>query len=160
LAIAQWCRRRGRGGGAGVVVDVEGHGREVGWSDIDLSRTVGWVTSLYPGRVDGGGLDGEEAFGGGGSLGRGVNGVKGELLAVPGNGLVYGLLRYLNARTGSTLGGFAAPQIGFNYLGRFAGPGGADWGRAAEAVRLGAGGDAAMPLAHCLEVNALTLDGA
>src|SRR5262249_21887398 len=35
-----------------------------------------------------------------------------------------------------------------------------DWGPAAEAVRLGDGGDAAMPLAHCLEVNALTLDGA
>src|SRR5262249_33241237 len=44
LAIAQWCRRRGRGGGAGVVVDVEGHGREEVWSDIDLSRTVGWFT--------------------------------------------------------------------------------------------------------------------
>src|SRR6516225_2320590 len=79
---------------------------------------------------------------------------------VPGNGLGYGLLRYLNARTGLQLSGFAAPQIGFNYLGRFAGPAGADWGRAAEAVRLGDGGDAAMPLAHCLEVNALTLDGA
>src|SRR5262249_29725383 len=45
-------------------------------------------------------------------------------------------------------------------LGRFAAPAGADWGRAAEAVQLGGGGDAAMPLAHCLEVNALTLDGA
>src|SRR5207237_70099 len=48
----------------------------------------------------------------------------------------------------------------FNYLGRFAGPAGADWARAAEAGSLGGGGDAAMPLAHCLEVNALTLDEA
>src|SRR5262249_62265256 len=41
-----------------------------------------------------------------------------------------------------------------------AGGGGGDWARAPEAVRLGEGGDAAMALAHCLEVNALTLDGA
>jgi len=160
LAIAQWCRRRGRGGGAGVVVDVEGHGREEVWSDIDLSRTVGWFTSLYPVRLDVGGVDVEEALGGGAALGRALKRIKEQLRAVPGNGLGYGLLRYLNARTALQLGGFAAPQIGFNYLGRFAGPVDADWGRAAEAVRLGDGGDAAMPLAHCLEVNALTLDGA
>src|SRR5262249_29373404 len=48
---------------------------------------------------------------------------------------------------------------GFNYLGRFAAPAGAGWGRAAEAVQLGGGGGAAMPLAHCLEGNALTLGG-
>src|SRR6266516_6687365 len=75
-----------------------------------------------------------------------------------GNGLGYGLLRYLNPRTALQLASFAAPQIGFNYLGRFAAPAGADWARAPEAVRLGDGGDAAMALAHCLEVNALTLD--
>src|SRR5262249_25367705 len=76
----------------------------------------------------------------------------------PGNGLGYGLLRYLNPRTVSQLAGFAAPQIGFNYLGRFAAPVDADWARACEAVRLGDGGDAAMALSHWLEVNALTLD--
>src|SRR5262249_24803610 len=46
LAIAQWCGRRGRGASTAVLVDVEGHGREEVWSDIDLSRTVGWFTSL------------------------------------------------------------------------------------------------------------------
>src|SRR6516165_6575571 len=99
LAIAQWCRRRGRGGGAGVVVDVEGHGREEVWSDIDLSRTVGWFTSLYPVRLDVGGVDVEEALGGGAALGRALKRIKEQLRAVPGNGLGYGLLRYLNART-------------------------------------------------------------
>ena len=53
--------------------------------------------------------------------------------------------------------GLPAPQIGFNYLGRFAASAAADWGGAGEAVRLG-GGDPAMPLGHCIEVNALTLD--
>src|SRR5262249_31403367 len=80
----------GRGGGAGVVVDVEGHGREEVWSDIDLSRTVGWFTSLYPVRLDVGGLDVEEALGGGAALGRALKRIKEQLRAVPGNGLGYG----------------------------------------------------------------------
>ncbi|HEX8782479.1 MAG TPA: condensation domain-containing protein, partial [Steroidobacteraceae bacterium] len=158
LAIAQWCGRRGRGGSTAVLVDVEGHGREEVSADIDLSRTVGWFTSLYPVRLDVGGVDVEEALGGGAALGRALKLIKEQLRAVPGNGLGYGLLRYLNARTGSQLAGFAAPQIGFNYLGRFAAPADADWARARDAVRLGEGGEAAMALAHCLEVNALTLD--
>src|SRR5262249_15973304 len=162
LASARCGRRRGRGGGAGVVVDVEGHGREEVWSDFDLSRTVGWFTSLYPVRLDVGGLDVEEALGGGAALGRALKRIKEQLRAVPGNGLGYGLLRYLNARAALQLSGFSAPQIGFNYLGRFAGPVEADWGRAGggEGGGRGVGGDGAMPLAHCLEVNALTLDGA
>src|SRR5262249_27200571 len=72
----------------------------------------------------------------------------------------YGLLRYLNAQTGAELSGYAGPQLGFNYLGRFAAGAQEDWGLAAEAAALGGGGDAGMPLPHVLEVNALTLDGA
>src|SRR6516225_6717992 len=117
-----------------------------------------WVGLMLRRHWRGGG--GWGGMGGGAGFGRALKLIKEQLRAVPGNGLGYGLLRYLNAWTGLQLSGFSAPQIGFNYLGRFAGPAGADWGRAAEAVRLGDGGDAAMPLAHCLEVNALTLDGA
>src|SRR5262249_39990689 len=65
LALAQWWRQRqGAGvGGAGeavpaVLLDVEGHGRhEELFAGVDLSRTVGWFTSLYPVRLDVGGLD-------------------------------------------------------------------------------------------------------
>ena len=157
VAIADWCRRRGRGSGAGVLLDLEGHGREEVFGDIDLSGTVGWFTSLFPVRLDPGALDVEEAMAGGGALGRALKSIKEQLRALPDNGLGYGVLRYLNPQTASQLAGFAAPQIGFNYLGRFAASAAADWGSAGEAVRLG-GGDPAMPLAHCLEVNALTLD--
>src|SRR5262249_42380429 len=93
LALSQWCRRGGGGGGVGVVVDVEGHGGEEVWSDIDLSRTVGWFTSLYPVRLDVGGVDVEEALAGGAGLGRALKLIKEQLRAVPGNGLGYGLLR-------------------------------------------------------------------
>src|SRR5262245_30087161 len=160
LAIAQWCRRRDGVMSQGVLIDVEGHGREEVLAEIDLSRTVGWFTSLFPVRLDIGAFDVEEALAGGAALGRALKGIKEQLRAVPHNGLGYGLLRYLNAQTGPQLAGFAAPQIGFNYLGRFAGPAGTEWARAPEAVGLGGGGDAGMPLAHCIEVNALTLEEA
>src|SRR5262249_52062993 len=98
--------------------------------------------------------------GGGAAVGRALKRIKEQLRAGPGNGLGYGLLRYLNARTALQLGGFAAPQIGFNYLGRVAGPGGAGWVRGAECVGRGDGGAAAMARGGCLEGSALTLDGA
>src|SRR5262249_26737092 len=79
--------------------------------------------------------------------------------ALPEHGLGYGLLRYLNAQTAAQLAGFAAPQIGFNYLGRFAAAGSADWAAAAERVTLG-GGDPALGLFHCIDLHALTEDAA
>ena len=136
-------------------------------ADIDLTRTVGWFTSLYPVRLDPGLIDLEEALSGGPSLGRALKTIKEQLRAVPGKGLGYGLLRYLNAETAAELAGLPVAQLGFNYLGRFAtGLAGADWVPASlDEAETGAGdarlsgGDPAMPLSHVIEVNALTLDG-
>ena len=75
---------------------------------------------------------------------------------VPGNGLGYGLLRYLNAQTASSLSGFAPPQLGFNYLGRFPVSADADWTIAREAEWLR--GDPTTRLAHRVDINAMTLD--
>ena len=163
LAVADWCRRHGHGGGHGpgqaVLFDLEGHGREEIFADLDLSRTVGWYTSLFPVRLELGALNVEEALAGGAALGRALKSIKEQLRAVPNKGLGYGLLRYLNAETAPQLAGHATPQIGFNYLGRLSSPGAADWTYAEEAVRLG-GDDPAMPLGHGIEINAHTLDGA
>ncbi|HEX8808245.1 MAG TPA: condensation domain-containing protein, partial [Xanthobacteraceae bacterium] len=112
----------------------------------------------FPLRLDLGALDLDEALAGGAALGRALKAIKEQLRAVPNNGLGYGLLRYLNPQTAAQLGGLATPQIGFNYLGRFAAAA-ASWSVAPEAGMLG-GGDPAMPLAHCLEVNACTLEAA
>ena len=182
LAVADWCRRHVQGathvaphhgGSHAVLLDLEGHGREEGLVSgaVDLTRTVGWFTSLYPVRLDPGLLDLEEALSGGPALGRALKTIKEQLRAVPGKGLGYGLLRYLNEETAMELAGAAAPQLGFNYLGRFAaGADGADWAPANlnenadqdsqdDATRRG-GGDPALPLAHLIEINALTLDEA
>ncbi|HXN80684.1 MAG TPA: condensation domain-containing protein, partial [Steroidobacteraceae bacterium] len=158
LAIAQWCRRRERGPGTAVLLDLEGHGREEIFADVDLSRTVGWFTSLFPLRLDPGPLDLDEALAGGAALGHALKSIKEQLRAVPDNGLGYGVLRHLNPQTGGELARLATPQLGFNYLGRFAAAAAA-WAVADEADAVG-GGDPAMRLAHALEVNALTHDDA
>ena len=56
---------RAGAGQAAVLLDLEGHGREEVFADVDLSRTVGWFTSQFPVRLDAGALDLEEALAGG-----------------------------------------------------------------------------------------------
>src|SRR5262249_48193934 len=119
IAAVDWCRRRGRLRGSGanaVLLDVEGHGREEIFGDCAGARTVGCVTSVYPVRLDLGGLDLDEALAGGAALGRALKLIKEQLRALPDTGLGYGLLRYVNNETSARLAGFASPQIGFNYL--------------------------------------------
>ena len=126
----------GAGAASAVLPDLEGHGREEVRrkaeecsADVDLTRTVGWFTSLYPVRLDPGRLDLEEALSGGAALGRALKTIKEQLRAVPGKGLGYGLLRYLNGETAAELAGVPVPQLGFNYLGRFAAGGEGATGR-------------------------------
>ncbi len=170
LAVAQWRRDHGRGDHRAVLVEVEGHGREDITDGVDLSRTVGWFTSLFPVRLDPGPLSWEQLCAAGPGVGQAIKRVKEQLRTLPDHGIGYGLLRYLNAHTGPQLAALPHPQIGFNYLGRFAAPGttgvpdtpGAagnpEWTPAPEATALGGGIDPAMPLPHGLEVNALVCD--
>ncbi|MFE1929243.1 non-ribosomal peptide synthase/polyketide synthase [Streptomyces sp. NPDC059474] len=138
--LGDWTGRRR------IAVDLEGHGREEHLLDgVDLSRTVGWFTSLYPVALD-------LAEGGWGET---LKSVKEQLRAVPSHGVGYGALRHLDPASG--LRGAAEPGISFNYLGQF------DWSATAEdtedtglvrTVRDGLGGDAAPDTvrAHLLDV--------
>ena len=101
----------------------------------------------------------EEALAGGEVLGRALKLIKEQMRSVPHHGLGYGLLHYLNPATAPQLSAYPSAQIAFNYLGRIAAPGRADWGPAEEGAALLSGGDPAMPLLHVLEVNALALEG-
>lgn len=89
-------------------IDLEGHGREALFEELDLTRTVGWFTAIYPVRLA---LAGAE-------LGEALKAVKEQLRAVPQRGVGYGVLRYLHAE-GAVLAGLPAPQVSFNYLGQF-----------------------------------------
>jgi non-ribosomal peptide synthase protein (TIGR01720 family) len=98
-------------GSRSLVVNLEGHGREALSEDIDLSRTIGWFTSMYPVR-----LEVNDALG----AGEMIKAVKEQLRGVPNRGIGYGVLRYLAdpaIRARLTPGG--EPPIGFNYLGQF-----------------------------------------
>ncbi|MEU5633346.1 non-ribosomal peptide synthase/polyketide synthase [Streptomyces rishiriensis] len=91
-----------------VAVGLEGHGREDQlFEDVDLSRTIGWFTSLYPVALH------VPA----GDWGSALKAVKERLRAVPDRGLGYGALRHLGGDEALT--GTPMPGISFNYLGRF-----------------------------------------
>ncbi|AXK32684.1 amino acid adenylation domain-containing protein [Streptomyces armeniacus] len=157
LALDGW---KEHSSGNSVLVDLEGHGRrDELFPGTDLSRTVGWFTSIHPVRLDAGWLDTEDAWSGGEAAGTLLKRVKEQLRAVPEHGLGYGMLRYLNPRTAPELAGHRGAELGFNYLGRFGAAGTGDWATAPESGALGGGADPRMPLAHVLEVNSLAEDG-
>ena len=89
-------------------VDLEGHGREEIFPDVELSRTVGWFTSVFPVL-----LDLRESEGPGSAL----RAIKEQLRAIPRGGLGFGVLRWLSG-AGSELAALPQAEVGFNYLGQ------------------------------------------
>ncbi|WP_165968135.1 non-ribosomal peptide synthetase [Saccharopolyspora elongata] len=153
--------RHHTGSPGGVLVDVEGHGRhEEVVQGIDLTRTVGWFTTLHPVLLNPSELDWAEITTGGPALGTALKQVKEQLRAIPDHGLGYGLLRYLNPDTAPELVRPASPQIAFNYLGRFSAPAGGEWAWAPEADALGGGADPRLGVGHGIEINAIAEDRA
>jgi non-ribosomal peptide synthase protein (TIGR01720 family) len=88
------------------VIKMEGHGREEIIDEVDISRTVGWFTSVYPFVLDVSGVNDNR-----GNLVQ----VKEHLRRVPNKGVGYGILRYLSKEPGLSY----KPSIVFNYLGDF-----------------------------------------
>jgi amino acid adenylation domain-containing protein/non-ribosomal peptide synthase protein (TIGR01720 family) len=94
-----------------LLTALEGHGREDLFDDLDLSRTVGWFTTIYPALLDLRGVT---------EPGAALKAIKEQLRAIPNNGFGYGLLRYLsqNDETVAALEALPQPEISFNYLGQ------------------------------------------
>ncbi|MFD2415742.1 amino acid adenylation domain-containing protein [Amycolatopsis pigmentata] len=159
LALAVGHCQGGRRSGSEVVLDLEGHGREDIVPGLDLTRTVGWFTSLYPVRLDPGQVDWQEVRAGGPGVGQALKAVKEQLRTQPDNGIGYGLLRYLNEETAPVLAALPRPRLAFNYLGRFgssvsddqAEP--TDWEQVSD-IPMPAHRDAEQPVPHVLEINA------
>lgn len=103
LAFAHWTGRDS------MPLDLEGHGREeeviteLAGTSVDLSRTVGWFTSIYPARVK---LPKDKADT--------LRHVAAQLQAIPRRGIGYGLLRHV-----AGLAPRSHAQVLFNYLGQF-----------------------------------------
>ncbi len=138
--------------------------REDAVPGADLSRTIGWFTSMYPARIDVREVDLADVLAGGPAVGRAVKLVKEQLRGVPDKGLGYGLLRHLNPETGPQLAELPVPQIGFNYLGRISEAdvlehlraGG--WGPASWSAELVPAPDPDLPALSALEVNSVATD--
>jgi non-ribosomal peptide synthase protein (TIGR01720 family) len=96
-----------------LLVDLEGHGRENTLvEDVDLSRTIGWFTTIYPLTLslEDMAIPGEQ-----------LQSIKEQLRKIPDHGIGYGMLRYLsrNAEITERLGKLSEAEVIFNYLGQF-----------------------------------------
>lgn len=102
--VTRWRQARGQATPPPLLA-LETHGRAdglvdgPGGRDVDTGDTVGLLSSIYPVRVDATRRAGDQ------------------LAQIPGDGLDYGLLRYLRADTAERLAGFPGPQLLLNYLG-------------------------------------------
>ncbi|MEH1944144.1 MAG: amino acid adenylation domain-containing protein [Nostoc sp.] len=120
-----------------LLIDLEGHGREDLFDDVDLSRTVGWFTSIFPVLLQ---LEDRN------DPGEVLKSVKEQLRRIPNRGIDYGIWRYispdesdrvrgasrrealLRSPLASPLGrsaernqlqAFPKAEVSFNYLGQF-----------------------------------------
>ncbi|MFF3705777.1 non-ribosomal peptide synthetase [Streptomyces phaeochromogenes] len=155
LAVALARRRRDLGQDQTFAhIELEGHGREgqfVAGSagfEPELSRTVGWFTTLFPVTVDPGAASDLTAPE---YLAAALKAVKEDLARVPDNGVSYGALRYLAQSEFDA----PAPQVLFNYLGRFDAGSSGDWQLAGTTGQLGEKRDPRMRLPRALEFNAI-----
>ncbi|MCX2946719.1 non-ribosomal peptide synthase/polyketide synthase [Lentzea sp. NEAU-D7] len=105
LAALAWALARWTGTSA-VTIDLEGHGREDVLDGVDLSRTVGWFTTMFPVGLQVSDITGS-------SWRDLVKSARKQLRRVPGNGFGYGALRWAGR-----VPGVEAP-VSFNYLGQF-----------------------------------------
>ncbi|KOC23734.1 non-ribosomal peptide synthetase [Bacillus velezensis] len=105
LALRDWT------GGGRLRIAMEGHGREHIMPELDISRTVGWFTSMYPVLID--------LNTAGAELGTAVKTVKDTLGRIPDKGIGYGILKYMTPPEQKTIRFRQAPEISFNYLGQF-----------------------------------------
>ncbi|HLP47317.1 MAG TPA: amino acid adenylation domain-containing protein, partial [Candidatus Kapabacteria bacterium] len=94
-----------------VLIALEGHGREEILEDINISRTLGWFTCVYPVLIE---------ILHAGDLGRQIKEIKETLRQIPNKGIGYGILKYLTlAENKKEIEFKVKPEISFNYLGQF-----------------------------------------
>nr|WP_234405637.1 non-ribosomal peptide synthetase [Paenibacillus sp. IHBB 10380] len=104
-AVEEWT------GEGRVGLTLEGHGREEVIKGVNVSRTVGWFTSMYPVVLE---IKGRE------ELGNQIKQVKETLRRIPNKGIGYGILKYVTEKEKTRDLEFKQrPEISFNYLGQF-----------------------------------------
>ncbi|MEK3793106.1 amino acid adenylation domain-containing protein [Paenibacillus sp. FSL R7-0204] len=103
LAVQEWT------GHETLAIHLEGHGREEVLGSLDVTRTVGWFTSIYPVTFELKKTEGIAYW---------IKSFKEKLRRIPNKGIGYGVLKYLAPAEKSGLESGAHPEISFNYLGQ------------------------------------------
>ena len=138
-------------GHSALAVHLEGHGREHLFDDVDLSRTAGWFTTLFPVVLP---------VAPHSSPGDALSRVRQALGAVPNKGIGFGLLRYLRQDSLSTsLRSLPSAELSFNYVGQLDGLRDANtlFGLTLEPAGPDSGEHGLRR--HVLDVNGLVIDG-
>ncbi len=108
FALDEW-----KGEDSNWLIDLESHGREEFNADMDLSRSLGWFTSLYPVLLSKKDLSAKD-------IGRVIKEVKECLHRVPDQGISYGLWRYMgNSSSVREELSLQRAELVFNYLGQY-----------------------------------------
>ena len=128
-----------------VIFDLEGHGREEVIEGVDITRTVGWFTSLYPVVLS---IRPEDA------LADQVKYMKEKLRRIPRKGFNYGVLKYSE----KGLVPASRAQVLFNYLGQVGKAGGAGAFELTDEIPSLAG-DPLNRRTHLIDINCKVEDG-
>ena len=138
-------------GVASVLVDLEGHGRDDITAELDVSRTVGWFTNIYPVLLRASKSGPGEA----------LKSVKEQLRQIPNDGQGYGLMRYLCAGDEASEAIREVPQaeVIFNYLGQFDNTLAQAKSFAPAKESVGPSRDGQGKRTHLLEINASVIEG-
>ncbi|HZT33355.1 MAG TPA: amino acid adenylation domain-containing protein [Bryobacteraceae bacterium] len=131
--LAEWI------GNPRLWIELESQGREHPLERVDISRTVGWFTAIFPLLLDLRGADSPAEL---------LLAVKEQRRAVPQRGFGYGILRYLREDTAPQLREAPRSDLLFNYLGQMDGPAAGGLSR-----------DARLPASHGLQVDAWVAGG-
>jgi non-ribosomal peptide synthase protein (TIGR01720 family) len=138
-------------GSSRLLVDMEGHGRVELFPEVDISRTVGWFTSLYPVVL---------STKPGSTPGESLMSIKEQMRAVPKGGIGYGIMRYVRQEEGlrSKMETYPQAEVSFNYLGQM------DQVLGSGEIFGAAEEDTGLPFSpegkrmHLLELNSLVVD--
>mgnify|MGYP006074556687 FL=1 len=152
LALCKWSRDEFSYTFNDLVIHLEGHGRE---SDLDLSQTLGWLTSVFPVKLEVSDLSPDNNE----HLGFAIRRIKQLIQSMPDKGVGYGVLKYMDPESQVATANTETPQIGFNYLGRFEKSQNdhSQWAMA-EGGLIGADDDMTRPRMHLIDINAMIND--
>jgi non-ribosomal peptide synthase protein (TIGR01720 family) len=142
MSIKKWA------GIENVIINLEGHGREELFEDLDVNRTIGWFTAEYPVLID---------MARAKDISFTIKSIKETLRRIPNRGIGYGVLKFLSLQE-KDFRSCSKPEISFNYLGDFdENPDGKKF----DFSKISSGKDVSPELEreYALDINCMVIDG-